>query len=63
MIMVKASLDKKQDHSSRITRAKVAGGVAQAIEHLPRKHEVLISNSSITHKKERKKMLLMAVYQ
>jgi hypothetical protein len=35
--MIQSSLGKKQDPVSKITRAKRAGGVAQAVEHLPGK--------------------------
>jgi hypothetical protein len=41
--MIQASLGKKQDPISKITRAKKAGDVAQAVECLP--HEALRSNS------------------
>jgi hypothetical protein len=41
---VQASLGKNQDLIFKITRAKRAGGIAQAVEHLPRKHETLSSN-------------------
>jgi hypothetical protein len=40
-----ASLDKKQDPSSKITRAKRAGGMAQV------KHKTLTSNSITTRTK------------
>jgi hypothetical protein len=36
-IVVQAGQDRKQDPISKITRAKRAGGVDQAVEHLPRK--------------------------
>jgi hypothetical protein len=32
-----------------------AGGVAQVVEHLPRKHNTLISNPSAAKKKKKKK--------
>jgi hypothetical protein len=56
-LAVHAGLGKKQDPSSKITRAKRAGGMTQAIEHLARKCEALSSNPSITEerKEERKK--------
>jgi hypothetical protein len=49
--MIQASLGKKWDPFSKITRAKMAGGVAQVIEHLPSKCEVLSSNFSNANKK------------
>jgi hypothetical protein len=45
--MVQVSLGKKQDPISKITRAKKAGGVAQAVEHLPSKCKTLSSKPSI----------------
>jgi hypothetical protein len=54
MIVVQASLGKKQDPSSKITKAKRAGGIAQAVERLSNKCEVLSSNPSITKKREGK---------
>jgi hypothetical protein len=39
----------------KITRAKRAGGMAQAVEYLSFKTEALSSNPSTTKKKERKK--------
>jgi hypothetical protein len=41
-----ASLGKKQDPISKITRAKSAGGVVQAVEGLPSKHKALHLNPS-----------------
>jgi hypothetical protein len=43
-------LFKKLDPISKITRAKRAGGVAQAVEPLPSKHEALNSSPSTTKK-------------
>jgi hypothetical protein len=40
------SLGKKQDPISKITRAKMAGGIAQAVEYLPSKWKVLNLNPS-----------------
>jgi hypothetical protein len=39
--VVQAGLGKKQDPISKITRAKMAGGMVQTVEYLPSKHEVL----------------------
>jgi hypothetical protein len=36
---IQASLSKKQDPTSKVNRAKRAGGVAQAAEHLPSKYK------------------------
>jgi hypothetical protein len=44
--VVQASLGKKRDFISKVTRIKKAGGVAQAEECLPSKHKVLSSNPS-----------------
>jgi hypothetical protein len=41
-----ASLGKNQDPISKITRAKSAGGITQAVQHLPKKCEALSSNPS-----------------
>jgi hypothetical protein len=46
--VTQAGLGKKQDPISKITRAKRAGGVAQAVECLTHKHEALSPNPS-TH--------------
>jgi hypothetical protein len=43
--LVQADLGKKQDPISKITRAKMAGGMAQPIEHLLHRKEVQSSNS------------------
>jgi hypothetical protein len=48
-IAVQPSLDKKQDPISKITRAKWAVGLAQAVEHKHSKHKAL-SSKSITEK-------------
>jgi hypothetical protein len=48
---MQAGLDQKQDPISKITRAKRAGGGAQAAKHLPSKHKVLSFNPSTTLKK------------
>jgi hypothetical protein len=34
-IEVQVGLDKKQDAISKITRVKMAGGMAKVVEHLP----------------------------
>jgi hypothetical protein len=44
--MVQASLGKKQDLMSKITRAKRAEGMAQAVGGQPSKYKDLSSNSS-----------------
>jgi hypothetical protein len=49
--MVQARLGKKQHLISRITRAKSAGGMAQAVEYLPSKYKVLTSKPSTAKKK------------
>jgi hypothetical protein len=55
-MVVQASLGKKQDAISKITRAKRLGGVAQTAEHLPSKHGVLSSNiRAIKNKKTKEK--------
>jgi hypothetical protein len=43
--------EQKEDHISKITRAKNVGGMAQTVEHLPCKHKDLSSNP-ITAKKK-----------
>jgi hypothetical protein len=48
--VVQASLGTKQDSTSKIPRAKRAGGVTQAVECLSSKHEVLSSNTRISKK-------------
>jgi hypothetical protein len=49
--VVQATLGKKQDPASRITKSKKrAGGVAHVVEHLPSKHKTL-SSSPNTGKK------------
>jgi hypothetical protein len=52
MNVVQASLGKKQDPISKITRANRAGGVAQVEEHLPSKSEALSSNTSTAKNKK-----------
>jgi hypothetical protein len=42
--MVQASLGKKRDLISKITRGKRAGGMTQAVEYLPSKYKALSSN-------------------
>jgi hypothetical protein len=49
-IMVQTGLGKKWGPISKTARARRAGGVAQAIEHLPSKHEATNSNPSIAKK-------------
>jgi hypothetical protein len=49
--MVQAGLGKKQPPISKITRAKRAGGIEQAEQDLPSKHEALSSSSSRKRKK------------
>jgi hypothetical protein len=51
MIMVQAGLGKRQALTSKITKAKRAGGMAQVIEYLPSKHKTLNSNPSTQKKK------------
>jgi hypothetical protein len=46
-------LGKKQDPISKITRAKRAGGVVQAVEYLPNKHKALTSNPNTVKKKKK----------
>jgi hypothetical protein len=46
---------KKQNSSSRITRAKRAEGIAQAVKHPLSKHRTPRSNPSTTTKKKKKK--------
>jgi uncharacterized protein YoxC len=50
--VVQASLGKKQDPISKITRVKRVGGMAQAVQHLSSKFKVLSSNFSNTKKKK-----------
>jgi hypothetical protein len=50
--VLEAGLDKKQDRVSKISRAKRAESVTQAVEHLPGKCEALGSNCS-TAKREK----------
>jgi hypothetical protein len=45
-------LGKKQDPISKISRAKNAGGVTQAVEHLPSKCKVLSSYLNTAQKKD-----------
>jgi hypothetical protein len=49
---------------SKITRAKWTGGVTQAVQHLPCKHEVLSSNPStdLSPPKKRKKLQVILLY-
>jgi hypothetical protein len=44
-IIIHAGLGKTQGSINKITRAKRAGGMAQAIECLPSKHKALSSNT------------------
>jgi hypothetical protein len=48
--VVQASLGKKGDPVSKITRVKRAGGMAKVVEYLSSKCEVLSSNPSTTKK-------------
>jgi hypothetical protein len=57
-IMVHSSLGKKQDSISKIPRVKRAGVMAQAVEHLPSKCDVLSSSPSKTNKQTNKKTLI-----
>jgi hypothetical protein len=43
-IVILVGLDIKWDASSKITRAKTTGGLAEVVEQLPNKCEVLSSN-------------------
>jgi hypothetical protein len=52
-IELQAGLDVKRDPISKITKAKRAGDMVQALQHLPSKCEVLSSNSSTTKKKKK----------
>jgi ribosomal protein L20A (L18A) len=52
---VQASLDKKQDLTSKITSTKRAGNMAQVIQNMPSKHKVQSSNSSTTKNEELRK--------
>jgi hypothetical protein len=54
---VQVNLGKKWDPISKIARAKRVGGMAQAVEHLPSKHEAPSSNSSIPSPTAKKKSL------
>jgi hypothetical protein len=47
-------LCKKQDPSSKITRAKKTRGEAQVTEHLPSKHKAFSSNPRITKRQTKK---------
>jgi uncharacterized protein (DUF4213/DUF364 family) len=55
--VVQASLGKKQDPISKITRVKRVGGMAQAVQHLSSKFKVLSSNFSNTKKKKKSDVL------
>jgi hypothetical protein len=46
------SLGKEQDPISKLTRAKRVGGVAQVVECLSSKHEILSSHPTTTKKKK-----------
>jgi hypothetical protein len=49
---VEVSLDKKQHPTSKTTRAKMAGGMAQAVEHQPHKCKALSSNYNAAQRVE-----------
>jgi hypothetical protein len=49
-ITVQVSQGNNQDPISKITRAKKTGSMAQAVEHLPKKHKALSLNSSDANK-------------
>jgi predicted transposase YdaD len=53
--VVQDDLSKKQDSISKITRAKRTGDMAQVVECLLSKREVLSSNPNITTKEKKKK--------
>jgi hypothetical protein len=55
IIKQETSLGKKENPTTRITRAKTAGGMAQAVEHLHTKSKDLGSNPSPTQEKKKKK--------
>jgi hypothetical protein len=55
-------LGKKQNPIFKITRAKMDGGMAQAVEYLPSKNEVLSSTFNTGKKKEKKKQLATELY-
>jgi hypothetical protein len=48
-----------RDPISKINRAKLTRGVAQVVEGLLCKHEVLRSNSSLTKKKKKKSIKML----
>jgi hypothetical protein len=48
-------LGKKQNPIFKITRAKMDGGMAQAVEYLPSKNEVLSSTFNTGKKKKKQK--------
>jgi hypothetical protein len=48
-ITVQASPDKNKRPYPKNTKAKMATGMAQVIEHLPKKHEALSSKPGTTH--------------
>jgi hypothetical protein len=48
-------MSKKQEPISKITRAKMAGGMAQAVECLLANTKTLSSNPSISKKQNKKK--------
>jgi hypothetical protein len=50
---------RKTDPISKITRAKTAGDMAQAVEHLPSKCEALNSNIGTTKRNEGRKERLL----
>jgi hypothetical protein len=51
-IVDQSGQDKKPDPISKITRGKLAGGMAQVVEYLPSEHEALSSNSSARKTRE-----------
>jgi hypothetical protein len=51
--MFQASLVRKQDTISKITRAKRTGGLSQMVEHLVGKCKVLSLNPSIAKKPQK----------
>jgi hypothetical protein len=57
-MVVQAGLDLKQDPISKITKAKLAGSMAQVVECLFSKHNTL--NSIPSTKKKKKIRLVMA---
>jgi hypothetical protein len=56
-IIIQASLGKKQDPISKITREKRVAGMAQTVQHVLSKYETLISNLTITKQQQQNRIL------